>query len=484
VRDLLRHLLRGAAAVEHHPGVRLLRGLLEEPVEHPPVEVVPRGLDPVPGRADPCPGDLLGHGEQDGQVGPQAARRPPRDRPDHVGVQQPPVALVGDRRADVAVAHVVAPGPQRRLDALRDGLGPVGGHEQRLRPVVQPSGPLRQQHLAQVRTELGAARFVGERGAEPLREQRRLRGLAGALAALEHDEPPAGHGGSPSRRSSPAPSEPGSPSGSPPGASPPDSTIASISEVGCFALAPLPLAAAIASRSPSRSPTCIERPARNAATTMISAASHKVMRTPGTASSKPNSDMDGTSSSAAPVAARASPLKIVARNGPRSSASSTQSRTTVSSVAKMRPRSSSPVCSCSSVNPSTYTAPAHRPRKRTPSAASQKLDMDAATNRPTPAPNTSPTKTCSLGRRRWNTDSSTTPTATPMPSAVMKRAKVLGLPMTNRAKVGPSGTSIAPPMMPVASPMFTPRTTGLTKMNSHPSRISSQVRRSRERSSS
>ena len=66
----------------------------------------------------------------------------------------------------------------------------------------------------------------------------------------------------------------------------------------------------------------------------------------------------------------------------------------------------------------------------------------------------------------------------------MNRGNVLASPMTNRAKVGPSGTSMAPPIRPVARPRMTARTTGLTKMNCQPSRISSHVRFRKERSSS
>ena len=80
---------------------------------------------------------------------------------------------------------------------------------------------------------------------------------------------------------------------------------------------------------------------------------NSVIRTPGMARSNPNADTLGTSGSGAPVAARANPLNTVARNGPSSRASRTEMRTTVRRVAKMRPRMSSSVCSCSRVNPST-----------------------------------------------------------------------------------------------------------------------------------
>ncbi len=49
---------------------------------------------------------------------------------------------------------------------------------------------------------------------------------------------------------------------------------------------------------------------------------------------------------------------------------------------------------------------------------------------------------------------------------------VVPSPRTSPEKTGPSGTSIPPPMSPVAKPMFTPRTTGLMKMKCQPSAMS------------
>ena len=42
-------------------------------------------------------------------------------------------------------------------------------------------------------------------------------------------------------------------------------------------------------------------------------------------------------------------------------------------------------------------------------------------------------------------------------------------PSTSAENTGPSGTSMPPPMRPVARPTFTARTTGLMKMNDQPS---------------
>jgi hypothetical protein len=47
---------------------------------------------------------------------------------------------------------------------------------------------------------------------------------------------------------------------------------------------------------------------------------------------------------------------------------------------------------------------------------------------------------------------------------------------TRIENTGPSGTSIPPPMRPVARPTFTARTTGFTKMNCHPSLRSLKAR--------
>ena len=87
-----------------------------------------------------------------------------------------------------------------------------------------------------------------------------------------------------------------------------------------------------------------------------------------------------------------------------------------------------------------------------------------------PAANTDPANTRALGMRRWNTDSTTTPMATPQPRAKMKKPKpAVPAPSTSVENTGPSGTSMPPPIRPVASPMFTARTTGLMKMNGQPS---------------
>ena len=206
----------------------------------------------------------------------------------------------------------------------------------------------------------------------------------------------------------------------------------------------------------------MDRPASTPAPIRMIAASHRVSRTPGMARSKPNTPTVGTSGSGSPVAARANPLNTVARKGPSSNATRTHNRTSVISVAKIRPRSSSSVWACSRVKPSTYTDPANSPRPNTPSAASQNVDMDTPANMDTPAATTSSGNARSLLIRFCSRESRITPVATPSPSAVMNSGKVSVLPMTNRAKVGPNGTSMAPPIRPVASPRITPRTIGFT----------------------
>ena len=96
--------------------------------------------------------------------------------------------------------------------------------------------------------------------------------------------------------------------------------------------------------------------------------------------------------------------------------------------------------------------------------------MDAATRSDAPATKREPVKTAALGRRRWNTEMSTTPIATPHPRAKMNRPKPSGPARRIRSEnTGPRGTSMPPPMSPVASPTFTARTTGLMKTNCQPS---------------
>ena len=59
----------------------------------------------------------------------------------------------------------------------------------------------------------------------------------------------------------------------------------------------------------------------------------------------------------------------------------------------------------------------------------------------------------------------------------MYSENALVLPITSLAKVGPSGTSIAPPSSPAARPTFTARTTGFDQMNVQPSRIWANIAR-------
>ena len=143
----------------------------------------------------------------------------------------------------------------------------------------------------------------------------------------------------------------------------------------------------------------------------------------------------------------------------------------------MRPRRSSSTLSCSSVNPRTYTDPAHTPSTATNSEASASVDIDAAMIRAGPATRSDPANTSAFGRLRWKIDSSTTPTATPVPIAKMKKPNPAVPAWSTRIeKTGPRGTSMPPPISPVASPTFTARTTGFTKMNCQPSLRSLKAR--------
>jgi hypothetical protein len=118
-------------------------------------------------------------------------------------------------------------------------------------------------------------------------------------------------------------------------------------------------------------------------------------------------------------------------------------------------------------------APANMPRRNTSTNASANDDIDAAANIDPPAPNIERVNARSLGSRFWSTDTRSTPTATPKPSAVTKMPNPAGPAWsTFSAKIEPRGTIMPPPMRPVARPRFTARTTGVRKMNCQPSRSS------------
>ena len=155
----------------------------------PVVELVARRLQPVGASPSPPHGHLGRHVEQDDQVGPQVVGRPGREPPSSDDRQAPAEALVGEGRADVAVATTCRPARQRRPHHLGHVLGPVGGHQQGLGAV-------------------GEARWCGRRAAGTAGRRRwpcrpapgcgrrrcgrqagRLGRLAAGLAALEDDEP-------------------------------------------------------------------------------------------------------------------------------------------------------------------------------------------------------------------------------------------------------------------------------------------------------
>src|SRR5262245_41839203 len=107
------------------------------------------------------------------------------------------------------------------------------------------------------------------------------------------------------------------------------------------------------------------------------------------------------------------------KNGPSANAINRQRRTMVYSALKMRPRSSSSTFSCNNVKPTTEKDPAHTTRTNTGTTARASVDIDAAKNNEPAATKIDNSKTRVLGRRRCVTESSSTPPATPKPSAVM-----------------------------------------------------------------
>ena len=143
--------------VDDDPGVGLVLGLLREAPGDPLVELDTCSLDPIPRRADPLRGDLVGHDEQHHQVGPQPAGGPARHGPDDVHVQPPAVALVRDRGADVAVADHVAPGGQRRFDHLGEEFthaGVASGSTPGVSPFSMPLSMRSTHHVHLVATDI------------------------------------------------------------------------------------------------------------------------------------------------------------------------------------------------------------------------------------------------------------------------------------------------------------------------------------------
>ena len=178
--------------VEHEVVVGVRGGHLAERLAHPQVEVHGLALDAVAllEAAEPVLGLEVEH---HGQVRAQVAGGPAVE-PGHLGGHQvAPGALVGQRGVDVPVGDDHLAAPQRGQHDGVDVLGLVGGVEQRLGAVGELAGGRVEHDLADLAAHLGVAGLEGQQHGVALALQPRpqrlgLRGLAGALAALEADE--------------------------------------------------------------------------------------------------------------------------------------------------------------------------------------------------------------------------------------------------------------------------------------------------------
>ena len=159
------------------------------------MEVVLLGLEPVERLVvgvEALARDARVEVEQHGEVGQQALGRPQREVADLVAAEHAAGALVGDRRVEVAVLDDDVAALERGAHDGRDVVRAVGGVEQRL-GARRDLAAVVQHDVADQHADLGAAGLAGAhdgapaRG-EPLLEQRGLRRLADAVAALERDE--------------------------------------------------------------------------------------------------------------------------------------------------------------------------------------------------------------------------------------------------------------------------------------------------------
>ena len=114
---------------------------------------------------------------------------------DAVGSEVAAVPLVGDRRAEVAVAHDLAACLQGRTHDRRHMMGTVGGHEQRLGPRVELVQVGIEDDVPDPPTDRRASGLVGQQRTTGVGQPGRLGALAAPLAPLEHDEGPTGLGG-------------------------------------------------------------------------------------------------------------------------------------------------------------------------------------------------------------------------------------------------------------------------------------------------
>jgi hypothetical protein len=131
------------------------------------LQLQPLALEAVGGAA--LGGDALGRdlgvqAQEEGEVGPDAARCDVAERLDPVGAQAPGDPLVGDARVAEAVADHVRTGFARGQDHLLDELGARGAEEEQLGQRVGRQARVLDQ-LADALADVGAARLSHEQRA-------------------------------------------------------------------------------------------------------------------------------------------------------------------------------------------------------------------------------------------------------------------------------------------------------------------------------
>ena len=176
------------------PSITTQRGVgREHPVasEHATVELVPGVLEPVARGRQPLLGDFFGHVEEHGEVGHQPFRRPLTERGDAARVEPTSVALVGDRRTEVAVADDMPATFECRADDLGDVLGAVRRHQEGLGAIVEGRRRGIEEQPADRCTQRGVAGLERRQRTEVSGKELGLGRLARPFASLERDEAPA-----------------------------------------------------------------------------------------------------------------------------------------------------------------------------------------------------------------------------------------------------------------------------------------------------
>ncbi len=100
----------------------MLNQQLPESLAHPPVEVLVLGLQTIRHRRQPSGPDGVVKVQEQGQVGKQALGGPHVERDDVVAPKPAAVALVGERRVEIAVAQHHLTVFQGRPDDLLDQM--------------------------------------------------------------------------------------------------------------------------------------------------------------------------------------------------------------------------------------------------------------------------------------------------------------------------------------------------------------------------